>query len=168
MASPEMGEYIVGAYLKVIEKCDVVDYGVRSPDGGLKGLNEIDVVGMHFATSTVFLCEAITHIQGALYGSPDETIKRVQFKLENHHRYASERLKSFGTKRSMLWSPVVSKGLASRLADLVDIELVVNQTYRNCVMALRRSARKETRDTGNPAFRLLQILEHLKGVDPIG
>ena len=27
----EMGEYIVGAYLKLVEGCDVVDYNVRPP-----------------------------------------------------------------------------------------------------------------------------------------
>lgn len=26
-----MGEYLVGAYLKLVEGCDVVDYGVRTP-----------------------------------------------------------------------------------------------------------------------------------------
>lgn len=28
----DIGEQIVGAYLKVIEKCDVVSYNVRPPD----------------------------------------------------------------------------------------------------------------------------------------
>ena len=42
----EMGEYIGGAYLKIIKKCDFVDYNVRPPTGGLEGLQELDVVGL--------------------------------------------------------------------------------------------------------------------------
>ena len=44
-----MGEYITGAYLKLILECDVVDYNVRPPGGGRAGLAEFDVVGLKFA-----------------------------------------------------------------------------------------------------------------------
>ena len=40
--------YIVGAYLKLIEGCDVIDYNVRPPGGGMAGLSELDVVGLDF------------------------------------------------------------------------------------------------------------------------
>jgi len=36
----DIGEFIVGAYLQLIEECDVIDYNVRPPGGGLEGLNE--------------------------------------------------------------------------------------------------------------------------------
>ena len=39
----EVGEYLVGAYLKLVEKCDVVDYIARETGGGRRGLNELDV-----------------------------------------------------------------------------------------------------------------------------
>ena len=42
----EMGEYIVGSYLNLIVKCNVVDYNVRRPGGRLIGLNELDVMGL--------------------------------------------------------------------------------------------------------------------------
>ena len=32
---PEIGEQIVGAYLKLVKKCDVVDYNVRLQGGGV-------------------------------------------------------------------------------------------------------------------------------------
>ena len=41
------GEYIAGCYLKKILNCDFVDYNVRAPGGGLKGLGELDVVGIN-------------------------------------------------------------------------------------------------------------------------
>jgi hypothetical protein len=36
MIKTDIGEYAVGAYLKIIKKCDFVDYNVRSPGGGLE------------------------------------------------------------------------------------------------------------------------------------
>ncbi|MDD5659927.1 MAG: hypothetical protein PHR39_07990 [Actinomycetota bacterium] len=41
MIKTDIGEYIVGAYLKVIKKCDFIDYNARPPGGGLEGLNEL-------------------------------------------------------------------------------------------------------------------------------
>ena len=57
----DIGEYIVGTYLQLIEECDFIDYNVRPPGGGLKGLSELDVVGLNLHTSTAYLCEVITH-----------------------------------------------------------------------------------------------------------
>jgi hypothetical protein len=53
----EPGEYLVGAYLKLVEECDVVDYNVRTPGGGLEGLGELDVVGLNFKTKTAYVCK---------------------------------------------------------------------------------------------------------------
>ena len=64
-----MGEYLVGAYLEMIGMCDVVSYNVRSPESGLKGLGELDVVGLNLKTNTAFLCEVVTHLNGLLYSS---------------------------------------------------------------------------------------------------
>ena len=36
----DIGEYVVGAYLKLKLNCDFVDYKIRPPGGGLKGLEE--------------------------------------------------------------------------------------------------------------------------------
>ena len=69
------GEYLVGAYLKLIVGCDFVDYNVRAPGGGLAGPPELDVVGFHFKEGTVSLCEVATHIRGTLYINNQETVK---------------------------------------------------------------------------------------------
>jgi hypothetical protein len=65
----EMGEYVVGAYLKQVLKCDFVDYNVRPPCGGIEGLAEFDVVGLRFSDSTAYICEVTTHLGGLLYGT---------------------------------------------------------------------------------------------------
>ena len=48
----DVGEFIVGAHLQLIEGCDFIDYNVRHPGGGLKGLGELDVIGLNFRTNT--------------------------------------------------------------------------------------------------------------------
>lgn len=78
MMKTEMGEYVVGGYLKIIKGCDFIDYNVRPPGGGLEGLNEIDVVGLDFRKKTVFLCEVTTHIIGANYGNNKQTIEKIK------------------------------------------------------------------------------------------
>ena len=60
MIKTDIGEYIVGAYLKITKKCDFVDYNVRPPGGGLEGLNELDVVELDFKNEIAYLCEVTT------------------------------------------------------------------------------------------------------------
>ena len=87
----ETGEYLVGAYLKLIEECHFVDYNVRPPGGKLEGLNELDVIGINLDTKTAYLCEVMTHVRGLLYGrGNDGTIKRVREKYEKQQAYAEE------------------------------------------------------------------------------
>jgi hypothetical protein len=43
----DIGECIFGAYLQLKLDCDVVDYNVRPPGGGLEGLEGMDVIGLN-------------------------------------------------------------------------------------------------------------------------
>ena len=158
----EMGEYLVGAYLKVILGCGFIDYNVRHPGGGLKGLGEIDVIGIDFKKKAIYLCEVTTHIRGLQYGAPLETIRRLKYKYKRLKVYSREH---FGNFREiyMFWSPYVPEGKITReLEKLKKLELIINQKYADCIETLRKEARKRTNDEGNPAFRLLQILEHVR------
>lgn len=159
----DIGEYIVGAYLKIIKVCDVIDYNVRVPGGGLEGLNEIDVVGLDFKNKTAYLCEVTTHIRGTLYQNNTATVKRIQKKYERQQRYAERFLTPFPNRHYMFWSPVVPKGfITNRLQQIRGLELIINKAYTQCIEELRVHARNTTHDTNNPFFRVLQILEHLK------
>jgi hypothetical protein len=63
----------------------------------------------------------------------------------------------------MFWSPVVPKGyITSELEKIDRLELVINNKYAQYIDALRKKAKELTNDVGNPFFRMLQILEHLK------
>lgn len=160
----EMGEYVVGAYLRLCEMCDVVDYNARPPKSGMDGLSEIDVVGLRFSDSTAFLCEVATHLDGLSYGSYEETAKRVVAKFGRQRRHASDHLGAFASKHFMFWAPRVPVGaLTQKLAAAKGLTLVINDQYTKRISELRRLARQTTRDIGNPFFRALQILEHLRG-----
>jgi len=92
MIKTDIGEYIVGAYLKVIKKCDIIDYNARPPGGGLEGLNELDVVGLDFKNKSVYLCEVTTHIRGILYKDNKTTIVTIKKKYEKQKEYASKKV----------------------------------------------------------------------------
>lgn len=159
----EPGEYLVGAYLKLIEECDVVDYNVRVPGGGLEGLGELDVVGLNFKTKTAYVCEVTTHILGLLYKNKVESVERVRRKHERQRQYAKKFLDTFESHRFMFWSPVVPRGyLTTNLAKIKGLDLVINGHYKQCIDQLRELARTATHETQNPSFRVLQILEHLR------
>lgn len=160
----DMGEYIVGAYLKVVKNCLFVDYNVRAPGGGMAGLNELDVIGLDFDNQTAYICEVATHLQGMFYGNGSATtIQRIAKKYVWQQHYASEHLTAFPNQHFMFWSPVVAQGATTiGLGEIAGLELVINTDYTACVEALRAAARQKTADVNNPAFRTLQILEHLK------
>lgn len=163
----EIGEYVVGAYLKLILECDVVDYNVRQRGGGLAGLGELDVIGLRFRDKTAFICEATTHITGMLIKTAAETVKKVKEKHARQIEYASSNLKDFPTIHYMLWSPRVnSREMLAGFRQIDGIEFVINNDYARKVEELRELAANMTGDTNNPFFRTLQILECLSKYDP--
>ena len=161
--STDIGEYIIGAYLKIIKACDFVDYGVRPPGGGLEGLNELDVVGLDFKNKIAYLCEVTTHIRGLLYKDNRTTAERIKTKYERQKEYANKYLPDFPNRCIMFWSPVVPEGYITNELEKIDgLELIINEKYAQCVDELKEKAKELTHDVGNPFFRILQILEHLR------
>lgn len=65
--------------------------------------------------------------------------------------------------RLMLWAPVVAMGpLMAGLQDIEGLELVVSGEYKRRVEALLEKAKRERQLTGNPVFRVFQILGALR------
>lgn len=163
----EMGEYIVGAYLKLVKGCGVVDYNARPPGGGLEGLGELDVVGFDLVDRRAYLCEVTTHLRGLLISKgEDATISTIANKHKRQRTYANKFLSDFDHS-FMFWSPVVRRGLVVELQKIDGLELFINGRYKTAVDELRRLARHQSWDANNPAFRMLQILEHLRA-DHVG
>ena len=160
----DIGEYIVGAYLQLILECDVIDYNVRPPGGGVHGLAEFDVIGFDFKNNTAYLCEVTTHIRGLSYINNKATVERITEKHNKQKWYADNYLsKNFQSRRFMFWSPVVPRGyITQELAKIPDLELVINGEYKKKIAELRMLASQTTHDARNPFFRMLQFLEHLR------
>jgi len=154
----EIGEYIVGAYLKYILNCDVVDYNVRDPNGGLKGLNEIDVIGLRFSDKNAFICEVTTHTSKA--GMNKKAELKMFNKFTMNSNYANKNLKQFNSQY-MLWSPKITQGPLNRIniqLSKFKIEYFVNQKYLDAMVELNSFAKAHKKDTNNPFLRVLQIL----------
>lgn len=162
----DIGEYLVGAYLKLEEHCDVVDYNVRLPGGGINGLGELDVVGYDMAKRKAYLCEVTTHIRGLLIGgSQAKTIEKIREKYERQVYFAANRLNGFEC-RFQFWSPYVPKGfLTGELAKIEGLDLIINGEYTKRVELLKMRAGNEKQETGNIFFRTLQILQSLRTED---
>jgi len=159
----DIGEYIVGAYLKIIKSCNFVDYNVRPPVSGLEGLDELDVVGLDFKNKTAYLCEVTTHIRGLLYKDNKTTVERIKAKYERQKKYANNYLPDFPNRHFMFWSPVVPKGYITKGLGKIDgLDLVINEKYAQCIAELIEAAKELTNDVGNPFFRVLQILTRLR------
>ena len=133
---------------------------------GLAGLNELDVVGIHFGSSTAYLCEVTTHIRGLLYRNNKETVERLKRKNVHQREYAQAHLSQFENHEFMFWSPYVPVEYITRQLEKIDgLSLVINGAYKRCVAELQEKAGKEHQDTGNPGFRVFQILGALRDGD---
>ncbi len=160
----EVGEYVVGAWLQEVASCSVVTYNVRPPNRGTSRQAEFDVIGFDFENRIAYMCEVATHLGGLNYGNGyQHTINRIQKKFDRQREYATDHLGNFDEHKFMLWAPNVPRGtLTDRLGEIPGLELVMNSMYRHRVRQLEEIACKTVADTGNPFFRSLQILTHLR------
>ena len=161
----EIGEYVVGAWLKVVKKCSFIDYNVRPPIKGLEGLGEFDVVGLDLKNKKVFICEVVTHLNGMGYKDLETTVKKVEDKFMRQQKYAKGYLPNDFDVRYMLWSPIVTpKYLAEieKIAKKEELELVINSSYSTKIDEIKTAIKGETKDFGNPFIRVIQIFEALK------
>jgi hypothetical protein len=180
------GEQLVGAYLSIVEDCDLVSYNQRSREQGQQ--LELDVVGVESTngTQTVFACEVVTHLDGRLYTGTSSTNRWTEFgnesyqhslekvwqKFERSHGYVRDVFDDAEDYRLQLWATRVSEGyLTNGLAQLavefeeehgVPLELVINEEYTSRIDELRDVAASTTKAYGQPGFRYLQILENLQ------
>lgn len=187
MIQPHIGELIAGAYLRIINDCELVSYNQRSKEAGRQ--MEIDVLGVESkdGEQTVYACEVVTHIHGSLYsGSPSEdgwwseygndsyqhSLERIWHKFEEDYDLVTEVFDDADEYKLQFWSPYISKGhLTDGLDEMTrqfeneydeEIDLVINNTYSERVNELRDRASETKKSFDEPAFRFLQILEHMR------
>ena len=174
----DIGESIVGAWLKEVAKCEFVEYGVKTENQG-----EIDVVGLSLQCDRAYLCEAVTHIQGLWYAdSTDAQTWKLFRKFERIHKWADRFLERFPNREYMLWTPVVRtprkstakldpdrsvKDAGAKVKEKfgINLEVISNTDYQKKLKELRSIALKQTSNASSPVVRLLQIEEwNRKGI----
>ena len=152
-----------------IKNCDFTQYDARLAESHLTGLNEVDVIGLELKIKFAYLCEVTTHVRGALYGTYQESIDKIRMKFERDKISPIRYSKTFLPATTCFWSLVVPEGkLTVLLHELEgkDVELVINEKYAERIEELKKVAREKKNNTGNAAFRLLQILEHVRTPKP--
>ncbi len=170
MATADIGESLVGAYMRHVERCSIVLYNSFFAEQQ----GEVDVVAVKRGNPdeprTVYLCEVTTHIGGM--AAP--TVARIPGKLGRLREFA--KLTFPGDRhRFQWWSPYVPEGATTELfarlcaewpAQEESLEFVINSDYTRRIVSLVDHARASPSATNEPAFRLLQILTRLRGEKP--
>ena len=170
MAAVDIGESLVGAYLRHVGECDVVIYNSFFADRQ----GEVDVVGVKQGNPRrVWLCEVTTHIGGMqiVRKGRNETERVIVEKLDRLHAFAETTFPD-DEYRFEWWSPRVSTGrLADALTAVVadwtalgrSLRFVINDEYTKRIRDLADHAAKNSSTTNEPAYRLLQVLARLRG-----
>lgn len=157
-----IGEEIVGQYLRISRKCTFIDYNPYTVD--VQG--EIDVVGIDTINKHVFVCEVAIHTRGLNYGRHG-TYDTFRNKFEKCIAYSDNKFDSY-IKTYMLWSPVVKPAKVKELEKLkkalkrkhsINLELVINRQFKNCFEELKEHVadQENTKEFKSPVLRLLQI-----------
>jgi hypothetical protein len=169
----DIGESIVGAYMRYVRGCEVVVYNsfLRDQQG------EVDVVALRTGPPReVWLCEVTTHIGGMLYpasGGPDGTLAKLRAKILRAEEFAAATFPD-DPRHFEIWSPRVAKGKLTEAfeeleADLsqdeIELSFVVNEDYTESLRQLAAHAGSNKSATSEPAYRMLQVLTHLREGD---
>lgn len=129
----------------------------------MEGLEELDVIGLHFESEKAYLCEVTTH---TVRGIDLNSVKRLVKKRVVQIKYAKKYLKNFKPVFEF-WAPrVFTKGqVITQLEEMKKegegLELIINGVYKKRVEELRKRADAEKNLTENPFFRMLKIMESM-------
>ncbi len=171
------GEELAGSYLSKILGCSFVAFNL---DTGVKQ-GEMDVVGINLNTNTVYFCEVAIHLLGLQYVDPKnaqpDNVNRFLKKFENSISYAKKNFPEY-QHVFMLWSPIVrisrETSMHNQMKDIesiqneikqkysIDLEIIINEKFLDCISKLRKIAKEETKEIKTPIMRFLQIEERLK------
>lgn len=170
------GEEIVGEYLRYIKHCDSVERNLYTT----AAQGEIDVVAINFNDKEVYTCEVTTHlVTGLRYSRSGENdnVNRIVKKFSKDIEYIKDRFSDYKC-HFMLWSPIVKDSKPgsknNQLKDVneviniikkkynIDLEIIINNDFNDCLLELRNYAGKETKALQSPIMRYLQIEESLK------
>jgi hypothetical protein len=167
---PEMGEYAAGAWLRLKADCEIVVYDQElNPTG--REMNEVDVIGLDLEHRKAYFCEVATHLKGVNYGKGNkDSAERIEKKFDAASKYSRIAFPGWDI-RFMFWAPYVPEGILTNLLEDfkqrfqvkgISIELIINKIYTKQINDLQELARSDAREKGEPFYRVLQILGHLR------
>jgi hypothetical protein len=171
-----IGEDIVACYLEYIKKCEFIQRNLYTTDSQ----GEIDVVGINLKEKRVYVCEVAIHLITGLQYTRDkrpDNVNKLFKKFSKDIEYATKYFDGYDI-HIMLWSPIVRnqregakhnqikdvQELSKKLKDKyhLDLDLIINQHFLECLTELREFAKRETKDVKSPILRFLQVEEYLK------
>lgn len=157
----DIGESLVGAYYRQLEGCHSVLYNNFVPHAQ----GEIDVIALRLGAGVeIFCAEVAVHLESLQYGTYPQTIEKVTTKMVTARAYC-ERVFRDSSIVLEFWSPIVPKGLVAAIRERGDehgFMLVANGDFTDRVQKLMDAAGKHTKQTGELAYRMLQLLTHLR------
>ena len=171
-----IGEDIVAAYLEYIKGCEFIQRNLFTDDSQ----GEIDVIGINLKEKELYVCEVAIHlVTGLMYTKnnvPDNVNKLIS-KFSKDIKYVKKYFSDYKI-HVMLWSPIVRnqkegakhnqmkdvKEISRKLKQefQIDLDLIINKRFLDCIVELRKLAKDETRDVKSPIVRFLQVEEKLK------
>jgi hypothetical protein len=174
MTAIDIGESLVGAYLRHVVGCEVVIYNSFFADRQ----GEVDVVALRKGEPReVWLCEVTTHIGGMLIvrDGKDATTRVIREKLDRLQHFAQVTFPD-DLYHYEWWSPRVAVGKLTDAMEATEDEwrsagrdprFIINGDYTDRVRVLAKHAGRHSSTTNEPAYRMLQILTHLRDSDLI-
>ncbi|MBB6431390.1 hypothetical protein [Algisphaera agarilytica] len=168
------GEEIVGEYLRNLRGCDFIQYNLQTT----QTQGEIDVIGINMAERHLYVCEVAIHLSTGLQYTKNkrpDNVDRFVAKFTKDIQYARMAFPDY-EHTFMLWSPIVKTSKNPvynqmvHIADInkkihvdfgVELQLIVNQDFQDCMSELRRFAGTQTAAFTSPIMRMLQIEERL-------
>lgn len=186
MQQPQIGESLVGAYLRIVEECQFVTYNRKNPD---QNQSDTDVVALKSENGhqTIYGCEVVTHLKGPKYrtnndvddwdeyNSYAETFTALESKFETTYEFVTDLWPDADAVELQFWSPNVPGQVRPEgLQELrrrfeaeheVTIDMIYNEKYAKHLKKLQEKASEGTSSHDEPAFRFLQLIERVENID---
>lgn len=159
-----VGEELVGAYLKFFYNCDFVNYNTNIKIQKQKG--EIDVIGINTKDKKIYLCEVAIHLKGLQYASnPQQNAQKIYDKFIRAKKYVDLNYSGYNYY-FQLWSPLVHKAkidaIKKCMKDLnskcINLELVINDKFIEAIEKIKKYVQSISAALSTPSLRTLQII----------
>lgn len=154
---------LIGSYYRYVRGCPIVSYEV--PLG--EELDTLDVLAVDNEAKRVHVCEFVRSLMGAFPSSYEEDEQRLEKRIRRGIKLSHDQFPEMEPVFS-IWMPSMEKPGMERFQAVVNklkeqqlkVELVANNDFNQRMGQLRKAAFDDNVPGLEPAYLLLQILEH--------